>query len=198
MSYVSGFMMGAAIGKNIHKAFFGKRQAKHRAGSCLKRGATPDWALKSMLPGRRRYYAVAFIGNAALAEHVAVTMEEIPFIRKVTVSTITGSLLVEYTGEEEEIDRVMQEIKTRLMTIRQEERGRGGSLAKVGVSIRRTVLSMNDCLRRATAGWLDFSSLLSLVFIVRGLRKVIDLGQRPSGPQMLWWAVSLLRGWRLV
>ena len=42
------------------------------------------------------------------------------------------------------------------------------------------------------------SSLASLLFLLRGLRKMLLTGQYPSGSQMLWWAVTLMRGWRTV
>lgn len=195
--------MGATIGKGIHQALFGKGRKDGAKPSgkrpvCSKRSAkTPAWELKSMMEGRRRYYAAAFVGNVSLAKHVEETLSKEPFVKKVQVSILTGSLLIEYTGDEETMERVMQEIRMRLVTIRQREGHKGMTLAKLGASIRRTVLDANACLRRSTAGYIDFSSLLSIIFIVRGLRKVIALGQRPSGPQMLWWALSLLRGWRL-
>ncbi|WP_416184116.1 hypothetical protein [Megasphaera sp.] len=37
-------------------------------------------------------------------------------------------------------------------------------------------------------------TVAALLLTLRGLRKVVFMGQRPSGPQMLWWALSLLRG----
>lgn len=194
--------MGATIGKGIHQALFGKGQGskpKTKVGrGCPHRTAKmPVWELKSMMEGRRRYYAAALVGNVALAKHLEGTLKKQSLIEQVQISTITGSLLIVYTGDEEAIERIMHDVRMRLVTIPQNRSHKGMPLAKIGASIRRTVLDANACLRRATSGYIDFSSLLSLVFIVRGLRKVIDLGQRPSGPQMLWWALSLLRGWRL-
>ncbi|MCI6085918.1 HMA2 domain-containing protein [Selenomonas sp.] len=53
-------------------------------------------------------------------------------------------------------------------------------------------------IRTASHGWLDISSAVFLIFLLRGLRKMILMKQYPSGSQMLWWAVSLMRGWRTV
>ncbi|WP_425358120.1 hypothetical protein [Anaeroglobus geminatus] len=35
---------------------------------------------------------------------------------------------------------------------------------------------------------------MSFILIVRGIRRMVTLGEMPSGPQMLWWAVAILRG----
>ena len=53
-------------------------------------------------------------------------------------------------------------------------------------------------INRHTAGWFDMSSLVSLLFALRGIRKVLMTYSSPSGAQMLWWALSLMRGWRTV
>ena len=71
-------------------------------------------------------------------------------------------------------------------------------LAELGASIRRTAGAANVWLREKTRGWLDFPSVFALGFIVRGLRKILLYEQRPSGPQMLWWAFSILKGWKMI
>ena len=70
-----------------------------------------------------------------------------------------------------------------------------GALTK---SVRGTVRAFSSWIRTASHGWLDVSSAAFLVFLLRGLRKMILTKQYPSGSQMLWWAVSLMRGWRTV
>jgi hypothetical protein len=52
---------------------------------------------------------------------------------------------------------------------------------------------LNRYIEEATAHLIDVKSLLSIIFIVTGMKKTVFLGQRPSGPQMLWWAYGLLR-----
>ena len=69
-------------------------------------------------------------------------------------------------------------------------------LAATCTSIKRSVAKINAYVKMITANWFDLRSIASIAFIIRGLRKVFAYGQRPSGPQMLWWALSLLRGGR--
>lgn len=203
VSYISGFMMGATLGKAIHRTIFGGKSKAPQKSHTPRRGVA-SWEVKSILQGRRRYYAASLVGNAALANHIVSMLESLPYIQKVEIHTTTGSLLILHTGREEEIDRIVAKVRELLVSLHAHggavEREEGVAmhpLAKMGASISRTMHAANGVLRRATAGWLDFRSLFSFVFIVRGIRKVIALGQRPSGPQMLWWAMSLLRGWRM-
>ena len=60
MSYMSGMMLGLAFGKGLRRFF---------TGGAAKR-EVPAFALARAIPGRRRYYAKALIGNDALAAEV--------------------------------------------------------------------------------------------------------------------------------
>ena len=83
MSYVSGFMMGAAIGKSIRQMFGGSSAAPSSGRAAVGRRsraaakpqaaplrAVPSFALVSALPGRRRYRA------ARIALSIAALLEE--------------------------------------------------------------------------------------------------------------------------
>ena len=65
-------------------------------------------------------------------------------------------------------------------------------------SVRNSGREFSAWINRHTAGWFDMSSLVSLLFALRGIRKVLMTYSSPSGAQMLWWALSLMRGWRTV
>ena len=80
MSYVSGFMLGASIGKAVHKYLGGngksasavsRRDVNERKSTSLYRmRAIPDFACVSALPGRRRYRAKAIMRNEIGRAHV--------------------------------------------------------------------------------------------------------------------------------
>ena len=60
-----------------------------------------DWFLKSVtvgsyIPGRIRVYSKALINNAQLKLKVEETMAKYNELDKVTINTITGSVLIEY------------------------------------------------------------------------------------------------------
>ena len=173
----------------------------------------PAFVLKSAVPGRRRYYASALQGNEELAKLLEKSLVRVAFIDSVETSSVTGSLLVRYTGAEAAADRLMTDLGKRVFGM--EPRAAGFSLpqglssllpaagvaqplAEVGASLRRTVGAANSWLREKSGGWLDFPSVFALGFIARGMRKVLLYEQRPSGPQMLWWAFSILKGWKML
>ena len=65
-------------------------------------------------------------------------------------------------------------------------------------SIRRSIKEFNYWIRRQTAGLLDLNMSLAIFFIVRGVRKFLIEKQYPSAWQLIWWASSILRGWRFM
>lgn len=231
MSYVSGFMMGAAIGKSIHQMMFGgpsraamprlQNPVPHLAQGVRTAGAraqqygahaasqaaaalhlTAGFRCVSRLPGRRRYRAAMTRELAALLES---KLSQLTFLKNVEVSSVTGSLLFVYDpADEAKMDVLADFLRDSIFRrdwqrtiddVAQPLEAHAGALTK---SVRGSVRDLSMWIRRATCGWLDVSSAAFLIFLLRGLRKMILTKQYPSGSQMLWWAVSLMRGWRTV
>ena len=201
-------MLGQGAGRGR-----GKGMAQDASGSAaVSAPAMPAFALKSAVPGRRRYYAAALQGNEELAKLLEKNLGRIAFVDSVKASSVTGSLLVCYTGDEEAVDRLMADLGKRVFGATEHAgfnlpqglssllpaAGVTQPLAELGASIRRTAGAANVWLHEKTHGWLDFPSVFALGFIVRGLRKILLYEQRPSGPQMLWWAFSILKGWKMI
>ena len=108
MSYVSGFMMGAAIGKSIRQMCGGASAAapsdnpavgrRGRAANLPRQatavGGAPSFALVSTLPGRRRYRAarIAPAIASALEEHLS----SLDFIKDIQVNALSGSILITF------------------------------------------------------------------------------------------------------
>lgn len=61
-------------------------------------------------------------------------------------------------------------------------------------AVQDTADVFSQAIFRKSKAFLDLRTLIAVVLTLRGLRKTVFLGQRPTGPQMLWWALSLLRG----
>lgn len=211
-------MMPTGMGSGMSSMFGqgrgrGKGMAQDASGSAaVSAPAMPAFALKSAVPGRRRYYAAALQGNEELAKLLEKNLGRIAFIDSVKASSVTGSLLVCYTGDEGAVDRLMADLGKRVFGATEHAgfnlpqglsdllpaAGVTQPLAELGASIRRTAGAANVWLHKRTHGWLDFPSVFALGFIVRGLRKILLYEQRPSGPQMLWWAFSILKGWKMI
>ena len=211
MSYLSGFMMGTAIGKSIRQMLGGAAPAQgflHRAGTVRQvRRSAPHSALQvvSSLPGRRRY-------RAALSEELAALLmahlAKLDFLKEVHVSASTGSILLVFSeAHTARVDALAEWLRTRIFAhpaeatearravLREADEPHAGDLTR---SIHRTARAFSACINRLTGGLFDMSSFASFILVLRGLRKLVLTKASPSGAQMLWWALSLMRGWRTV
>ena len=203
MSYMSGMMMGLAFGKGIRQLF--KGGVPGCAAKCAPKCATPAFALARAIPGRRRYYAKALLGNEALAKALEDSLAKLDFVDEVKANPVSGSLLLVYHGDEAQMDDVAKRLASRVFSVpaRKEDADAptpfeeaADGLAVFGRHIHGTFSAINRHMKLATGGWFDLPSLLSLLFTVRGLQKILVTKQLPTGPQLIWWAFSILRGWR--
>ena len=65
-------------------------------------------------------------------------------------------------------------------------------------SIRNSFREFNTWVKIKTAGLLDLNMSVAIFFMARGIRRIILEKQYPNAWQMIWWAMSILRGWRFV
>ena len=170
MSYISGFMLGASIGKAVHKYFsFGagtKRVVPARSVRTaplrpVRRTGrqVPSLVCVSAVPGRRRYRAFALIGNPEAAD--------IFFCPRTDVADICMAASCDPGRQpSSEYKHTLQEVMS----------------------------TMSAYVYERTHHLFDLRSLVSFILIVRGIRRMVTLDEMPSGPQMLWWAVAILRG----
>jgi len=213
MSYASGMMMGVAIGRSI-MSFLKGDAAGMMEGAAFKPAKPAKLAaansqphIKKPMPfhkvsaqaGRRRYRATF---DKRAAEQLEGYLAKISWLKKVEINPLTGSLLFIYDAKDElRMDDLELFLKHRIFHVGQPPKlhhvleSHAGALTK---SIRGSVRDFSHWLKKNTAGWLDASSLASTFFFVNGVRKMILTQQFPSGSQMLWWAISLMRGWRTV
>lgn len=90
MSYVSGFMIGASIGKSIHQ-FFSNAGRPGMPQHAVKNASRPAPAVPlfrraSKSPGRRRYYARSLVRNQPLAGLLAQCLYKMSGIRRVEIT----------------------------------------------------------------------------------------------------------------
>ena len=205
MSFVSGIMMGAAIGRNIHEMIGGKKRwtdnhlgKKVWNGSC--NGSKGAFLLVSQLPGRRRYRIGALVNNKSMADCLAKELKKTAHISKVEVNHLTGSLLLEYSMSEGDMNLIISRLRTKVTNTASCGCHMGSHAGKSPVlyaaNWNNTVEMVNNKVRALTYGWFDMSTLLSVFFLIRGLRKMLLYGQRPSGPTMVWWALHMMKGRR--
>lgn len=200
MSYISGLMMGAAIGKSIRQMFAGSRPVNRAAAA-----SAPPFLLVFETAGRRRYRARF---SAELGGLLEEKLEKLPFIQKVEANAASGSLLILFDeAERVRMDALAGWLETTIFTARPaapaakkeaEALPNEDHAGLITRSIRRSARDFSAWIKRTTCGWFDLSAVVSLLFMLRGIRKMILTQQYPSGMQFIWWALSLMRGWRTV
>lgn len=212
---MSGIMMGAAIGRNIHDMMAGNKGNKQPQGRTMAKGqvqvmpamAVEEFALISKVPGRRRYRMAALVNNAPLAVLLEKQLIRAKDISTVKANPATGSLLLTYQAAESVIDELAEGIRLRVATVNGVEPAQteAGCSAAADTKLPPTLYAkswrgtgsfMNNHVRSLTSGWFDISTLLSLFFLVRGIRRMLIYGDRPNGPAMIWWALHLMKGWK--
>lgn len=201
MSYLSGFMMGAAIGKGIRQCF--SAPVSRRAG--IVHAATPakchapesPLALVSATPGRRRYRMQPM--QKELASFIEEKLGQLSFIKSVTVNPQTGSIVLLYLPKADaKVAAFMREMKRRLFSEKRvdvPDESHAGAMTR---SIRGTGRAFSGWIKKNSGGVFDFNMLVAIVFAVRGFQKFMTTPGGPTGAQLLWWALSLMRGWRTV
>ncbi len=196
--------MGAAIGKGMRQFFTGGN-----VGSAAKT-VLPAFHLAAKGTGRRRYRAAHI--SPALAVLLTEELTKLPFIKKIEVTPSTGSLLFVFDPKDDKkivalADALAQRIFTAVtrhnLPTAPSRRCLPNATAtnesgSITLSIRRSMRDFSAFITRSTGGWFDAKSLAAALLLLRGLRKMILTQQYPSGSAMLWWAVSLMRGWRTI
>ena len=124
-------------------------------------------------------------------------------IRRVEINPRTGSILL--LGDEKTLDTVEKVLSEQVFSVPlpgeelMKELDEAKTMEqKVESDFRHTAADVcrmfNQGVSDSTGHLLDLKALVSLIFIIRGLRRTIAMNERASGPQLLWWAYSLLRG----
>lgn len=214
MSFMSGIMMGAAIGRNIHDMMTMKKGLKgdicpvksrmHRQSAGV---VIEAFSLESGIRGRRRYRMAALLDNVPLAVLLEKNLIRIKYISEVKANPATGSLLIVYSREhEKDLDELAEKLRQRVAnvnvnedSIEQSDTDKEKSKAQPTLyakSWHGTGNFLNAQVRRLTGGCFDISALVSMIFLIRGLRKILIYGDRPNGTSMIWWALHLMKGWK--
>lgn len=206
MSYASGMAIGLTIGQQLLK-FFSQDKESDNSGSFSferldreinylnKEIEEQSIRLAHAIKGRRRYYIDALKNNEKLAKLVSLNLSKLPFVKEVTTNINTGSLLILYSCAENIIDDLFMQMKQRVFNIGSKIMAIGtGATTKIGYALLSLVREINMWIKAKTGNLMDLRIVVAGLFLLRGLRKIMTMGQRPSGPQMLWWAFSILRG----
>lgn len=153
--------------------------------------AEPPFSLVHASPGRRRYRTPYL--TAEFAKVLEELLPRLPFVTTVRANAVEGSILLVYPPADEAHVLVLAEGLEAIFA----EGRTAPPPATLAQSVRRSVHAFSGWIQRNTGGALDLSSVVAGVFILRGVRQLVLGSNTPSGSQMLWWALTLMRGWKV-
>ena len=194
MSYMTGLMAGASLGQQIHKFLTTETAAVSVAKP--NKSSIAAFEIVHASAGRKRVRSSFLLGNNPLAAMLSAVLKKSSLFQQVDINSETGSLLLLYNPVNElQTEALLHHLQERVFAV-QIRLPQEPAMAESGQEIYSIFARINQGIRRKTCNLFDLQSLASLLFILRGIRKILRYGQMPSGPQMLWWAFSLLRGWK--
>ncbi|WLD83563.1 hypothetical protein QU667_10000 [Selenomonas dianae] len=141
--------------------------------------------------GRRRYRTPYL--TEAFAKVLEESLVRLPFVTEVRANATAGSILLTYEPEDEAHILVLAEGMEAIFA----QGHTAPPPATLAQSVRRSVQDFSGWIQRHTGGALDLSSVVAGVFVLRGIRQLVLTNNTPSGSQMLWWALTLMRGWKV-
>ena len=141
--------------------------------------------------GRRRYRTPYM--TAEFAKVLEARLARLPFVAEVRANALAGSILLVYASEDEAHILILAEGLEAIFA----EGRTAPPPATLAQSVRRSVHDFSGWIQRNTGGALDLSSVVAGVFVLRGIRQLVLTNNTPSGSQMLWWALTLMRGWKV-
>lgn len=156
-----------------------------------KASAEPPFTCVHASLGRRRYRTPYL--TAEFAQVLEECLARLPFVTQVRANAVAGSILLIYPPEDEAHILVLAEGLSAIFS----EGRTAPPPATLAQSVRRSVHDFSGWIQRHTGGALDLSSVVAGIFVLRGIRQLVMTNNTPSGSQMLWWALTLMRGWKV-
>ena len=179
MHLITGFLMASLFGRKKEPGRSPLLSLRHPIRT------------RHILPGRIRFEADVLKNDAKAEQFLVEQMSRVKGVSKVQISTITGSVLVQF--EEKEIQpELLYTVLIRLLGLEKElERTPQPVVLK---EIRLMGDSLNRAVLERTGGIIDLWTAIPIVLGLVGIRKI--MAQRalafPAGFTLLWWAYHSL------
>lgn len=136
------------------------------------------------IPGRTRLRATDIKGDASALDALRTAIESAPAVRNVSVSVLTGSLVVEHDGSAEDLTADLE----RRGALRVETELPEHYLAQ----IHRALAEADERMKHASSGKVDFETLSFLGFVGGGIYQMFNNRGLPAGVTLLRYAVELV------
>lgn len=138
------------------------------------------------IPGRVRLQCNKW-KNEATAKNLVTVFKNYPIVRSVEASPITGSLTLQFhieTMTQEQFDEIVQTaVDTSVATYPELQ-------ADLMAILKNVVKTVDNTIKKESAGKADVASLLSLVLIING---VLKMPMNPTfSSSLLYWAYTII------
>jgi len=179
MHLITGFLLASLFGK------------KKEAGRSPLLSLRYPIRTRHILPGRVRFETDVLVNDAKAQQFLMEQMSKVKGVSKVQISTITGSVLVQF--EDNEIQpELLYTVLIRLLGLEKELERTPQSL--VLKEIRLVGDSLNRAVLERTGGIIDLWTAIPILVGLVGIRKI--MAQRalafPAGFTLVWWAYHSL------
>lgn len=164
MSYLAGLAVGSLVVEQFRKA-----------------GSSGGLKLAHGIAGRRRYYDSRLKWDSKYAKKIENYLIKAEGVNSVSISKLTGSMLLQYSCSEEAVDFFVKNLPD------------PDSTSMFRKRIRNAFSRFNQSVFRNTGGFLDLKTSIAGVFLVLGLSRTFRMRQWPGGPQMMWWSYNLMK-----
>ena len=171
-------------------ALLGKVVLSIVGGALLKNLSTLNIHVLHAMPGRIRLQCHVW-KSEAIAERLADSIRTHYLVGQVSVSPVTGSLLVHFTQKHlgrRQFDKFMD------LLMKQTRAGMEQETASATLLMSRTINRLDSRVKIATKGTLDLPSLFVIALTSQAVRGFS--GNRGNSLQQLCWVYRLLRGGR--
>ena len=136
------------------------------------------------IPGRIRLRATDIKGDASALDALRTAIESAPAVRNVSVSVITGSLVVEHDGSAEDLTADLESRGA----LRLETEVREHYLAH----IHRALADTDQRVKQVSNGRVDLETLSFFGFVAGGIYQMFNNHGLPAGVTLLRYAVELV------
>lgn len=158
----------------------------------MNKGNIPDFygvlEVQHYIEGRIRLKARTLIENHEGCEKLVETLKSINGIYEIGANALTGSILIKF---DENIISPMLLIQVILRVLGLEDEAFAPKVGAISSMVKGTVEAVDHVIYNKTKGILDSKTVLGLLLLGYGVKKIRTERMLPNGVNMLWWAYTL-------
>lgn len=145
--------------------------------------------IQHYIKGRIRVKVNSLIGNNEKKHELEGRMSVLEGINNISVNPMTGSVLINFN---EELVEPLTLVGAILNILDLEDKVFTKRDGKIFSGMREIVEGVDFAIYNKTKGILDLKSVIALIFIINGIRKVRQNPIMPNGVNLLWWGFNIV------